>query len=401
MSDGENAGGLSSGFPRLPNSLEATPTSGEFPLAAARLAFDACFSIGGLRKGSGSTIITGHLHEETSDYHKDTKGKAQHKERCGPTTYEARKRHGAHYFRSGIAGIVCVHGVGHTFSNVKKGEKYCLVPQNLKRFVNANKWATTDRKGVQIILGYDIVCLFLRWLNTHENQYVKDLEGITRFVGPAFHLSTHAWSCFKKHHPTLNQSCGITDFEANERFWSWLKSTVPRSINYMANATRIETLEAGMFIANTRTRARFDRDIIRRFRRAEARIARATVISLKSVDEQVADVKKVDDLSNECASRLHKLVLDVQLRHVKKVDRGLRRNLEKKLKKLSKATEKKLDGETETKIVGMMRDFAARKTSAGVPRAIQCHRGDTVLQARGAAPRVASAASSPRAEELA
>jgi len=188
-----------------------------------RLAYDGCFNSVGKCKEDTRTdrsTIKGIMTDETKMFSSEVNDGNFN---CGNANYKASLRQSdGGWNRTGVVGLVCSHGICGQLIDLKKGEKYHLLPQLLEHYLNNNKWCH------KVVLGYDIACLFERWVNNEAGRgedysKLQELFKSVRFAGGAFHMTTHKWDCFKKYHPAFLKDVGLADFEDCERFWSQLQ----------------------------------------------------------------------------------------------------------------------------------------------------------------------------------
>lgn len=183
----------------------------------ARFAFDACYScMGKVEQGTGAgeekSSISGVVFSETDKFGdpdeennpasepKQAQGRSRAEKlnaaRCGNAFYDAiLNMDSGSWYRSGIAGLVCVHGICPLLIDLKRGEKYSIPLQAIDHF----RSKMPRLKKFRWLFGYDIACLWLRWLNPRrQNGGPREIKEISELVSnittttPAFHATTHA-----------------------------------------------------------------------------------------------------------------------------------------------------------------------------------------------------------------
>jgi hypothetical protein len=281
--------------------------------------------------------------------------------------------------------MVCVHGHGSGFVDVLKGEKYRILPQAYEMFLKGLDEEQKKKSGKTTLVGYDICCLFEKWLETHTGEVAELMKNVN-LVGPSFHINVHNFNCYNRYHPAFVPGSGIAEFEGNERFWSWLKARLPKSAIYLKHGNRRDTIQVAIFCINVKVRGDAVADILRRHKRAKDIIAQFSLSRLpkdtcSDAHEHDADARELQTLSDECTTRLHKMLITSQLKRASKSDRNLVRSLEKKIKNYSKQLADTIFAKSNSHVVAQDQmtemlekhfgKFQARKRRCRVRRAIE------------------------------
>jgi hypothetical protein len=203
--------------------------------------------------------------------------------------------------------------------DIHGGEKYKLMAQAYSKYLDALPRYIRDRP---MLLGYDIACLWERW--THFQPELKKLLSASKLAGPAFHMSTHMWSCYVKFHVRRIKGAGLGDLETSERHWSNLQNRIPKSLVFMGGSERWDVLGFTSLSINMISNVRLPIDIMRRRARAEAIIA--------GPNPQLTDT--LPDLTDRMGALVQRKLLGAKLNAIPMSSNGIRTHLEKKIRHL-------------------------------------------------------------------
>ncbi|XP_064385781.1 uncharacterized protein LOC135334499 isoform X1 [Halichondria panicea] len=142
-----------------------------------------------------------------------------------------------------VFGSICRHEFPQRFLNMKHGERLAYPVYLLKK-------AHQNKGDKCLLLLYDIACL----LETHlkNRGHLNMLEKTTLGV-PIFHVYGHCAFCQLTYSPRVLTGCGLTDGEAMERLWSYLRRFA-KSTKEMRPSHRIDVLTSALLHYASRVR---------------------------------------------------------------------------------------------------------------------------------------------------
>ncbi|XP_064400690.1 uncharacterized protein LOC135346605 isoform X5 [Halichondria panicea] len=146
-----------------------------------------------------------------------------------------------------VFGSICRHEFPQRFLNMKHGERLAYPVYLLKK-------AHQNKGDKCLLLLYDIACL----LETHlKNRGHLDMLEKTTLGVPIFHVYGHCAFCQLTYSPRVLTGCGLTDGEAMERLWSYLRRFA-KSTKEMRPSHRIDVLTSALLHYASRVRLNLD-----------------------------------------------------------------------------------------------------------------------------------------------
>ncbi len=139
---------------------------------------------------------------------------------CG-TSFKADQQRGGkgkNFDESGVMVVVCRHDIPLRAMNIiRSGESYFYPLELLKSVLD------DPSCPLKVVVAYDVACKFQAFAQT---RLATNLYRRLEFVVPAFHITTHEFSCHLQYHPRCNKHVGLSDGEGCERVWSNIRHLV-------------------------------------------------------------------------------------------------------------------------------------------------------------------------------
>ncbi|XP_064384583.1 uncharacterized protein LOC135333546 isoform X3 [Halichondria panicea] len=159
-----------------------------------------------------------------------------------------------------VFGSICRHEFPQRFLNMKHGERLAYPVYLLKK-------AHQNKGDKCLLLLYDIACL----LETHlKNRGHLDMLEKTTLGVPIFHVYGHCAFCQLTYSPRVLTGCGLTDGEAMERLWSYLRRFA-KSTKEMRPSHRIDVLTSALLHYASRMVNRLLHALQRRYHQVRVR----------------------------------------------------------------------------------------------------------------------------------